>query len=220
MGIAGFFHATGQHAKAQDFTFNAFGDAGWAETHRGNPQYNQGYLKAYKRFDPNKQLIGDLNYINWETGVGNKCSEFWSQQSPSTYAFMSPTNDLRDAINHGFNVIGLANNHSYDCFRSPEGEGPYKPITTSKPYKTTLGPRGLCLAVFISPSMKKANKWLKASNKGIPIIFASAYVGGNASHCKHILCTYDLEQLKNKFKNKKALRVLALHSWNKVPMHN
>ncbi len=50
---------------------------------------------------------------------------------------------------------------------------------------------------------------------GIPIIFASAYVGGNASHCKHILCTYDLEQLKNKFKNKKALRVLALHSWNK-----
>ena len=216
VSIAGIFHSTGQHAKGQDFTFHAFGDAGWAETHKGNPQYNKGYLKAYKRFDPNKQLIGDLNYINWETGVGNKCSEFWSQQSPSTYAFMSPTNDLRDAINHGFNVIGLANNHSYDCLRSPEGEGPLQTYNNVKAIQSKLGPKRFVFSgIYKSFNEEGQQKWLKASNKGIPIIFASAYVGGNASHCQHILCTYDLEQLKNKFKDKKALRVLALHSWNK-----
>ncbi len=49
--IAGIFHFTPQHAKAQEFTFHAFGDAGWAETHVGKPKYKQGYLKAYKKFD-------------------------------------------------------------------------------------------------------------------------------------------------------------------------
>lgn len=213
--IAGIFHFTPQNAKAQEFSFHAFGDAGWAETHVGQPKYKQGFIKAYKRFDPNNKIIGDLNYINWETGVGENCSQFWSQQSPSTYAFLSPTKDLSDAISHGFNMIGLANNHSYDCLRSPEGNGPMQTFNNVKAIESKIEPKRFVFSgIYKSFKEEGQQKWLKASNMGIPIIFASAYVGGNASHCKHILCTSDFEQLKDKFKNKKALRVLALHSWN------
>ena len=68
LSIAGIFHSTtAQHAKAQDFTFMPLVMLVGATR---ESKYKKGYLNAYKRFDPTKQLIGDLNYINWETGVG------------------------------------------------------------------------------------------------------------------------------------------------------
>ena len=214
--IAGILYATPQRAKAEEFTFHAFGDAGWADTHVGEPIYKQGFLNAFKRFDPSKHLIGDLNYINWETGVGNTCSQFWSQPSPSTYAFLSPVKDLKDAIDHGFNVIGLANNHSYDCLKSSEGDGPLQTYNNVKVIEREVtSSKFIFSGIYKSFDQESRTKLVKSSGKSIPVIFASVYVGGNASHCKHILCTLDLVELKSKFKNKKALRVLALHSWNK-----
>ena len=214
--IAAIFCSMPRRAKAEEFTFHAFGDAGWADTHVKQPIYKQGYLNAYKHFDPSKRLIGDLNYINWETGVGNTCSQFWSQLSPSTYAFLSPTKDLRDAINHGFNVIGLANNHSYDCLKSPEGDGPLQTYNNVKSIEREASPSKFIFSgIYESFDEEARVKIVRSTSKNIPVIFASAYVGGSASHCKNILCAFELDELKSNFRNKKALRVLALHSWNK-----
>ena len=214
--IAGVLCAIPRRAKAEEFTFHAFGDAGWADTHIGQPIYKRGYLNAYNRFDPDKRLIGDLNYINWETGVGNTCSRFWSRLSPSTYAFLSPTKDLKDAINHGFNVIGLANNHSYDCLESSEGDGPLQTYNNVKIIEREVSSsRFIFSGIYKSFYEESRVKIVQSTGKSIPIIFASAYVGGNAIHCKNILCASELGELKSNFRNKKALRVLALHSWNK-----
>ena len=79
-----------QTTRPTEFTFTAFGDAGWADTHVNSPRYSGGFKKAFQRFNKKQNTLGDINYINWETGVGDKCSEFWSHQSPSSYAFMSP----------------------------------------------------------------------------------------------------------------------------------
>lgn len=112
-----------------NFSFSAFGDAGWASSHVATPFYRAGFRRAYHQFDPSRRLIGDINYINWETSVGYRCGAFWPPQSRSSFAFLSHPQELADAASIGFNLIALANNHAFDCLRSPEGLGPLQSLS-------------------------------------------------------------------------------------------
>ena len=202
-------------SKAIEFMFTAFGDSGWAKTHKSKPSYGGGFKQAFKRFDPNKTTLGDLNYINWETSVGTHCEQFWSKLSPRTYAFLTHPKELEDTIDLGFNVIGLANNHTYDCLRSKEGNGPlqtYKFVKSIRTQNPNIALSGVYEQRFQEPTQIN----IKTKQGIIPITFASAYVGGNQSHCANMLCIINLGAIKKPFADTSRLRILALHSWDKA----
>lgn len=218
-------HSTQPAHAAQDpardkfinFSFNAFGDAGWAETHVSRPAYQKGFKSSYQRFDPQRRLIADLNYINWETSVGNVCNAFWSPPSGSTFAFLTRPEELADAVAMGFNVVGLANNHSYDCLRSPEGNGPlqsYGHVARLKQVLQTRGTAALFSGVFQAPETEPPSLLMPVANGQVPVRFLSAYVGGDAAHCRHMVCEKAIERYAGSMGSDRGLRVLALHSWD------
>ena len=199
------------------FSFNAFGDAGWADTHVSRPAYQQGFKRAYQRFDPQRRLIADLNYINWETSVGNVCSAFWSPPSGSTFAFLTRPEELADAVAMGFNVVGLANNHSYDCLRSPEGNGPlqsYGHIARLKQDLQARGTAALFSGVFQTPESESPALSMPVAKGQVPVRLLSAYVGGDAAHCRQMVCDKAIERYAGAMGSHRGLRVLALHSWD------
>lgn len=200
-----------------EFTFNAFGDSGWAGTHISQPRYQSGFRKAYLQFDASKALMGDINYINWETSVGKVCTSFWSPPSRSTYAFLTRPEELSDAVGLGFNLIGLANNHSYDCLRSPEGNGPLQTWYHVDQLRRQLNSQSrlaLFSGVFKSPNDEAPSALVPTPSGDVPVRFLSAYVGGDASHCRAILCDKSLERYAASMASQPGLRVLALHSWD------
>lgn len=199
------------------FTFNAFGDSGWSRSHQKKSSSNSSFKRHYIKMDPRLSLVGDLNYINWETSVGRSCDLFWSQPSPSQYAFLTHPEELNDAAGLGFNVIGLANNHSYDCLRSNEGNGPLQTfwhIQNIKKQHNSKGNSILFSGVFSDPKSAVSVGEITTPNGRVPVTFLSAYVGGDSDHCKFISCVAYLDKYAVEFKRKKGLRVLALHSWN------
>lgn len=199
------------------FSFNAFGDSGWADTHVFRPTYRQGFKRAYQRFDPERRLIADLNYINWETSVGNVCNAFWSSPSGSTYAFLTRPEELSDAVATGFNVIGLANNHTYDCLSSPEGNGPlqsYRHIARLKQKLEASSSAALFSGVFQFPESEASSLMMPVSRGKVPVRLISAYVGGDVAHCRHMVCDMAIERYAKSMKSHAGLRVLALHSWD------
>lgn len=196
------------------FTFTAFGDAGWADTHISRPKYSKGFKKAFQRFNSKQETLGDINYINWETSVGTQCDQFWTKQTSSTFAFLTHPQELVDAIKLGFNMIGLANNHTFDCIRSKEGNGPIQSYNFVKGLETNH-PNIVFSGIFSKANEEPAQKDIVLEQGTVPITFLSAYVGGNKSHCSNMSCSINMTKSKKAFEDKKRLRVLALHSWNK-----
>lgn len=196
------------------FTFTAFGDAGWAETHTTRAQYSAGFKKAFERFNQKQDTLGDINYINWETSIGTQCEQFWASYSPSTYAFLTHPRELEDAIKLGFNTIGLANNHSFDCVKSKEGNGPIQTYRFISNLKKSH-PNTIFSGIFANEHEEPAKKDITLKQGVVPLTFLSAYAGGNKTHCSNISCTLNLSKEKQAFADKKRLRILALHSWNK-----
>jgi poly-gamma-glutamate synthesis protein (capsule biosynthesis protein) len=201
-----------------EFTFTAFGDSGWAETHTSRPSYQGGFKAAFRRFDPKKTILGDINYINWETSIGTHCEQFWSKSTPSTYAFLTHPKELADTIQLGFNVVGLANNHSFDCLRSQEGNGPMQSYNFVKSIRKD-NPNIALSGVFAQRNQEPVELNIKTEKGLIPITFASAYVGGSQIHCANMLCLNNLGSTREAFTNTNRLRIVALHSWNKAT-HN
>ena len=202
-------------SKTFEFTLTAFGDSGWAKTHTKRPSYEGGFKQAFKRFDPNKTTLGDINYLNWETSIGTHCEQFWSKSSPSTYAFLTHPKELEDTIGLGFNVIGLANNHTFDCLRSKEGNGPLQSYNFVKSIRTQNTNVALS-GVYEQKAQEPIQINVKTDQGLVPITFASAYVGGSQSHCANMLCVINLEAIKKSLTDTSRLRIVALHSWNKA----
>ena len=201
-------------ASSPTFTFTAFGDAGWADTHIKRPRYSGGFEKAFLRFNSKQNTLGDINYINWETSVGTQCDQFWTKHTPSTFAFLTHPNELEDAIKLGFNVIGLANNHTFDCIRSKEGNGPIQSYRFIADFQKK-NPNIAFSGVFAKASEEPTLKDIALKQGNVPVTFLSAYVGGNSSHCANMSCSINLSRAKAAFSDKRRLRILALHSWNK-----
>jgi hypothetical protein len=95
----------------------AVGDSAWsygARPQDGLPyplEPNFDYI--LESIDPDKKLFrGDLSFINWESVTGEYCD--FIRPTVSFY-FLSHPESLAQAINHGFNLVGFANNHAQDC---------------------------------------------------------------------------------------------------------
>ena len=104
------------------------GDSGWASIKVNKATYESGFFKGLKDFDPDKKVtFGDLNFINWETTVSENCSEWYNVP----YPFLGNKSAVEEAVNWGFNLFSLSNNHAEDCKDSGKGRnGAFETIET------------------------------------------------------------------------------------------
>lgn len=95
----------------------AVGDSAW--TYGARPSDGSKIPKEanfdtlLNKLDPNKDIfVGDISFVNWESGVGEFCDNI---RPTVSFYFLSHPQSVQQAIDHGFNLIGMANNHSQDC---------------------------------------------------------------------------------------------------------
>ncbi|WP_338441712.1 CapA family protein [Synechococcus elongatus IITB4] len=199
---------------AFEFTLTAVGDSGWTRSHQRINRYQKGFRQAYFQFDPKRQYLGDLNYLNWETSVGIQCDQFWAPPTDQTFAFVTHPQELRDAIDLGFNLIGLANNHSFDCLRSPEGQGVNQTLKYLQDIQEKASQPLVLSGVRQSSQVQPKAQQFSLPNGQISVLMISAYVGGDRNYCQKVICASHLNRYQALLKQHRGLRILALHSWN------
>ena len=199
------------------------GDSGMALTYRQPFKLNQklptggsaNFGQRLDALDPTgKSYRGDLSFINWETVVGNRCQRFRGKPSPTSYAFVSHPDNLVEGYRRGFNLIGLANNHSWDC---PIGENGTHGALVSSLHMQQLSRQ--ISANWLWHGVGQANQKAKAAvktmnikGKSIKIAFASLYLGGA---CSYISCISDKNAVLQSLRDANAdIRILSIHSWN------
>jgi hypothetical protein len=195
------------------------GDSGWANTHEKTP-LAPAFGPALDRFDPSGDgYRGDLSFINWETVVGTSCTQFGNAYSPGrSYAFVSRAENLVQANEKGFNLIGLSNNHTRDCYASPDttltGEAA-SPAMTAKGIEG-LGERDWIWAGVSSTRDRDDHsrarvRTFRIKGRDIRVAFASTYMGRPS--CPLASCKGDKTQLLESLRDAPAdLRILAIHS--------
>lgn len=200
------------------------GDAGMALTYKQPLNLNQalpgnnggGFADFGKRLDAldssGKSYRGDLSFINWETVVGTRCNKFRGRPSRSSYAFMSHPDNLVEAYKRGFNLIGLANNHSWDCPSAANRKnGALASAQEMQRLTQTIGANWLWHGVGQRKNVAKV-KTIMVDERPVKVAFASLYMGGA---CTYITCVSDKNAVLKSLRDTNAdIRILAMHSWN------
>jgi hypothetical protein len=195
------------------------GDSGWANTHEKTPIAAE-LGKALDRFDPSgKGYRGDLSFVNWETVVGSGCRQFASVYTPGlSYAFVSRTDNLAQANDRGFNLIGLSNNHARDCLASPDTSltGEVASAAMSAKNIESLGERqwlfaGLASAAHEGDFAKARVRTFVVKGRPVRVAFGSMYMG--RASCPRASCSGDRRALFESMRDAQAdIRILSLHS--------
>jgi len=195
------------------------GDSGWSNTHEQTPIAAE-LGKALDRFDASgKGYRGDLTFINWETVVGSGCSQFASVYSPGkSYAFVSRTENLVQASERGFNLIGLSNNHARDCLASADTslQGEVASAAMSAKNIEGLGDRGWLFAGIASTAheddaAKARVRTFTVKGRQVRVAFGSMYMG--RPDCPRAACAGDRRTLFESMRDAHAdIRILSLHS--------
>jgi hypothetical protein len=194
------------------------GDSGWSNTHEKTPIAAE-FGKALDRFDSTGRAYkGDLSFINWETVVGGGCTQFASTYSPGrSYAFVSRTENLVQANERGFNLIGLSNNHSRDCLASDDTSqrGEIASAAMSAKNIEGLGSRPWIWAGLSSTAADDAGRarvrTFEVKGRSVRVAFGSMYLG--RPDCPNAACSGDKKALLESLRDAQAdVRILALHS--------
>ena len=195
------------------------GDSGWANTHEKTP-IAADFGKALDRFDASgKGYRGDLSFVNWETVVGTGCSEFASVYKPGlSYAFVSRSDNLVQANDRGFNLIGLSNNHARDCLASADTSltGEVASAAMSAKNIESLGDRkwlfaGIASSAHEDDFAKARVRTFVVKGRQVRVAFGSMYMG--RAECPRAACSGDKRTLFESMRDAQAdIRILSLHS--------
>lgn len=199
------------------------GDAGMALTYDQPPAptdtlpsgHTARFGARLDAFDPTGlSYRGDLSFINWESVVGTQCDHFPGEPGPLSYAFVSDPQNLLDARLRGFNVVGLANNHSQDCATAPDSVNGAR---RSAEWMTALQ-RGLSVD-WLWHGVGERNtvrvRSLVLGGRVVRVAFASLYLADK--QCPFVVCGAARKTVLQSMKRARAdLRILSLHSWNEA----
>lgn len=193
------------------------GDAGWSRTHQERP-IAATFGQALDRFDPSGQSYrGDLSFINWETVVATRCTQFASVYVPKrSYAFVSLPDNLVQAHDRGFNLVGLSNNHTRDCYASPDvpERGEIAAATMTARAIDDLGDLDWLTAGVAGPGedVKTARvRTFRVKGRDVRVAFGSFYTG--RASCPRATCAGDARALMASMRDAAAdLRILSIHS--------
>lgn len=194
------------------------GDSGWSKTHEPTAM-SAGFGAALDRFDRSGHgYRGDLSFINWETVVGAQCDVFASTYTPGkSYAFVSRPENLVQASERGFDLVGLSNNHTRDCHGSPESSVRGEAASTDMTARAieALGERDWLWAGVAGTrdddSGRARVRTFTIKGRAVRVAFGSLYTG--RADCPRAACKGDARALFQSMKDAAAdLRVLAMHS--------
>lgn len=188
------------------------GDSGWSKTHERTPLAAE-FGAALDRFGDGYR--GDLSFINWETVVGESCARFGTTYTPGrSYAFVSRAANLTQAYERGFNLVGLSNNHTRDCYgadaTSLTGEAASSDMT-AKAVAAIAGGKDWLTAGVGEPSNRAVVRTFTIKGQPVRVAFGSLYTG--RPDCPAATCSGDAEALFTSLRDAPAdLRILAMHS--------
>jgi poly-gamma-glutamate synthesis protein (capsule biosynthesis protein) len=197
------------------------GDAGMALTYEQPPPpdtvlADSGAARFGQRLDAldptGLSYRGDLSFINWESVVGPRCRQFRGEPGPLSYAFVSHPRNVLDARLWGFNLVGLANNHSQDCVVAPDSiKGARMSARQMARVGQALPPNWLWHGVG---RHKGVRVWTFAfGGRSVRVAFASLYMANK--QCPYVACGADRDAVLRSMERAQAdLRILSLHSWN------
>ena len=187
------------------------GDSAWSGL-RAPTAPASGIKAALNKFDPSRKILkGDLNFINWESGVGERCQSYFNVD----YAFMSNPSAVIDAFDHGFNLFGLANNHSEDCSSGFDSAGQaVSGAVASSRFMKTLSHQKPMLWHGVGPAAGLSSPTiLTFSLKGRLVKVAFGSVAFQDWQCVESTCEPHVQSLFNQMRDAGAdLRILSLHS--------
>ena len=166
-------------------------------------------LDAFDR--SGKSYRGDLSFINWESTVGTFCNRFWSTRGPRSFAFVSHPDNMSEIYKRGFNLIGLANNHTRDCPSAEEGvDGAYASARHLERLSNLREANWLWHGVGTDKKAKV--KTMTIEGKPIKVAFASLYLA--EGDCTYVSCLKDELTVLRSLRDADAdIRILSLHSW-------
>ncbi|MEY3902171.1 MAG: hypothetical protein RL189_1477 [Pseudomonadota bacterium] len=187
------------------------GDSAWSSLRATNAPAS-GFKAALLKFDPSKKILkGDLNFINWESSVGRRCNSYYNVD----YAFLSSPVAITEAYEHGFNLFGLANNHSEDCVTGLDSDGQtVAGAVASARYLKSLSHQKPMLWHGVGPSSGLSSpSILTFSLKGrsVKIVFAS--IAFQDWDCVESACESRVQSMLAEVKKATGdLRILSLYS--------
>lgn len=194
------------------------GDSAWSKTHEKDP-IAAGFGAALDRFDPTGTLVkGDLSFINWETVVGDRCNQFSAPYNPGkSYAFLSRPENLTQAYDHGFNLVGLSNNHARDCSNGG-GEDTSSKISVPNLDRLSADQHWMWAGIATAQAdiAKAKVQTFTIKGKTVRVAFASIYTG--RASCPLAACENDATAIMTSLRDAPAdIRILALHSQDSQP---
>ncbi|MBE9222503.1 CapA family protein [Cyanobacterium stanieri LEGE 03274] len=211
------------HEKATDFIdIRGVGDAGMAHSHRQPmaltdavfPRVRANFGQLLDAFDgTGKSYRGDLSFLNWESTLGLSCHQFWEPPAPRSFAFVSHPENMRGIYERGFNLIGLANNHTRDCDRTEEGvDGVY--ATARHMERLTRELNASWLWHGAGENKGAVVKTMMIKDKSVKIAFASLYLA--YGDCTYTACLKDKLTILRSLRDSEAdIRILSIHSWTR-----
>ncbi|PSP17133.1 MAG: hypothetical protein BRC58_06870 [Cyanobacteria bacterium QS_8_64_29] len=163
--------------------------------------------------DPSgRSYRGHLSFLNWESVVGERCNRFRGTPGPRSYAFVSHPANLQAAHQRGFNLIGLANNHTQDC---PSAPGGVRGTLMSARQMVRLERSLSADWVWHGVGRQKAARVRSVSvgDRSMRVAFAGLYMGG--PQCRYAACAAARSTVLESLQSADAdLRILSIHSWN------
>jgi len=190
--------------KADNFIdIRGMGDSGMALTYRQPPSPDSNLGDGLPanfgvRLDgldaTGKSYRGDLSFLNWESVVGIRCNTFRGTPNQNSFTFVSHPENLAQAYEKGFNLIGLANNHSWDCPRGENGlDGAL--MTASQMANLTQNLEANWLWHGVGKPQEKnvaVVQTMEIKGRSVRVAFASLYLGGA---CNNITCISDRDAI-------------------------
>lgn len=188
------------------------GDSAWSNLKATTPPVS-GFGAALRKFDPSGRILkGDLNFINWESSVGTRCNSYYSVD----YAFLSNPTSIAEAFQHGFNLFGLANNHSEDCRSGVDPDGqPTSGAVASQRHMKMFSHQKPMIWHGVGPGSGFVSSpnalTFQLKGRAVKVVFGSVAFQG--WECVDSMCEARVQTLLDGMKNTPAdLRILSLHS--------
>jgi len=195
------------------------GDAGMGYTHTQPYKLTDtfrgirtNFAERLDNFDPDgKAYRGDLSFINWESTIGTVCNRFWAPRSGRAFAFISHPDNMVKAYEKGFNIIGLANNHTRDCPSADNGENGAL-VSANYMEKLTEELNANWLWHGVGTQKTARVKTFNIKGREIKVAFANIYLADG--DCTYVTCRADKLTVLRSLRDADAdVRILSIHSW-------
>lgn len=172
-----------------------------------------GLAAALDRFNASGFVFrGDINVMNLESVIGESCGRYGGG-----FGFLTSPKAVVQALEKGFQVFSLSNNHSRDCNQTPEagavGDGGAGEITTARNMAALASSRGVLWngVVASAPKQLVSTGVIEVGTESLRVAVTSIDLG--RASCTRANCFNDRAAMITALRATEAdLKVATFHS--------